>query len=266
MGKMPLAGLIGACSLGIVLTGCNCSDKRPSYAGGRAESSMGVLSSRPKRQNSPIPSPLEDSASRPLSSSSATVSGGDFVPRSSSPSSVGMSTPSSSGSMTPMSGASSASASTSSPNTLAGSMSNGSNGSQSLSSTASKQSSSSPIQQVGHQTSGAYPSADPDGTAYLPMKGPSRDIPPPPPALNSDIPTPSGKISSTTPKSTSSADVSQRIPSTSSAPPPPPPSDISSQLSEPPPSVNLKSTSSTSSPGASTPTNSTSLMLPGYMK
>ena len=261
MGKMPLAGLIGACSLGIVLTGCNCCNKRPSYAGGRADSSMGILSGGRKSQNSSITAPLEDAGGRSIGSSSSAVSPTDFVPRSSSPSSVGMTTPSSSGSMTPMN------ANTPSPSTLSGPMSSNSSSSQTAFGAGSKNPlPPAPIQQVSHQTDTAYPSADADGTAYLPMKGPSRVIPPPP-SVNSDPAPLSTKISSTAaPKKPTSGNLSPQTPSSSLPPAPPPPPSDNTSLSDPPPSVNLKSMSSASSSNTAPPTTSTSLMLPDYMK
>jgi hypothetical protein len=280
MGKMPLAGLIGACSLGIFLTGCNGLNKRPSYAGGRAESSMGLMSGGRRSQSTSIPAPLEDTAGKSSGSPSSTVSPTEFVPHGSSAgsgsagsgsaSSASMTTPSSPGNMTPMSGPTPmSSAKTSSPSPLSSSMNNGNSVSQTPNGGGSNQSSSSPIGQVGHQVDTTYPSSDADGTPYLPSKGPSRVIPPPPVTDNSYTLPPTGKISSssssTAPKTTANSGSSKQTPSSSPLPPPPLPSD-STSLSQPPPSVGSQSTSSTPSSGSAKSTNSTSLMLPDYMK
>src|SRR5579875_165645 len=292
MGKMPLAGLIGAWGLGMLLTGCNCCNRngaRPSYAGGRAETSMGLFSGQhPRNQSTTIPTPLEDATGKSLVSPASTGSDAGFIPRgSSSASAAGMTTPSSSGNMTPMSSSSSAPANNSSPTPLSANTTNPSALSSSLSNSNSAWSTpppgagsnslpSSPIQQVSHRTSDsphssngkapASSSTDSDGTPYLPSKGPSRIIPAPPSPTDSYTPTPGSKASSTPTKNSTSS--TKKQPSSSlSSPSPSPPTDNTSLLSDPPPNVNLKSTSNLSSSSASSSTSSSSPLIgPGYLK
>jgi hypothetical protein len=285
MGKMPLAGLIGACGLGILLTGCNCCNKRPAYAGGRAESSMGVFGQHQKNQSTTVPAPIDDTSGKSLGSPSSTVSPQDFVPRGSSAgssraSNAGMTTPSSSGNMTPMSDTPPVK-----PNTIGqdtnsigqDTLSKPANNSNAISmtpsGTGSNGSSSPAIQQISHRSDADNATADADGTPYFPSKGPSRVIPPPPPTANSyTTPPPSGKTSSSSTTTTTTTATKNATSGKSSkpalqsssplSPPSSPSSDNTSLLNDPPPSVNMKSTSSTSGSGASPPTNSTSLMLP----
>ncbi len=283
MGKIPLTGLIGACSLGLLLTGCNCCNRNTTapYAGGRAERSMGLLSNqRTRNPSTTIPTPIEDGTGKSLVSPSSAGADTSFIPRSnSSASSAGMTTPSSTGSMTPMSNSSALPSSSNNPapptNTnganpagLSGSMSRGSSVSPMSSSVGSNSLSSSPIQQVGNSSdnlpplkTAAYSSADSDGTPHLPTKGPGRVIPAPPPTTDTYSSMPSGKTSSTSTKRAPSSNVSP-LP-----PPLPPPSDNTNLPSDPPLNTSTtKSTSNLSGPGSSLSKSSSSPSLPDYLK
>ena len=57
MGKMPLASLIGACSLGMLLSGCTNSKQNMNqpFAGGRTDKNTGLLSRTKAPNNSTAP-------------------------------------------------------------------------------------------------------------------------------------------------------------------------------------------------------------------
>jgi hypothetical protein len=297
MGKMPFAGFIGACSLGMMLTGCNCCDKqnqgtRSTYAGGLADKGMGIT--KPKRANSAstdLASKAGDyvmppsyagspAAANSLASSSGGGSAGTYRTAAAPPGSYG-NMPSTSGnaSLPPSIGSGmTASANQTIPGGMASSMSNTSPTSLSASGAGNNRLPSSPIQPPPiQQVSGlmssspgvktaAFSSAGGDPSLPLPVKG-ANDvmIPPPPNTLNASIPPPSGKASSSTTKSTASTNLTTNNTTSAnlnSSPAPSilplPPSSSSGALSTPSQPGAAGSTSIAPNSGTTTPTSSSS--------
>ena len=280
MGKMPLTSLIGACSIGMLLTGCNCckQNTNPPYAGGRADRGMGLLS--PGKASNSSSADLAASAGAPVNppaSPSSTGAAPITDPLATSGTNAnpnfGMNSgsmviPGNSGGMPAMGGASSLPTSPA-PGTpvsmgttsLGGQLSpTGSSLSPMMTSAAGSSRLSSPaIQQAGLQgdsssqvTNASYRPIDPDSTPSLPMTGPNSamSIPPPPPIKSTyPAPTSSTAKSGTAKSKTSSA--STWIEQKSS---PPIPSSGGSQdpYNTLPPSVKAAS-SSLSGPGALPP-------------
>jgi hypothetical protein len=262
MGKMPLATLIGACGLGMLLTGCNTTKSNnnppPPYAGGKADGSLGLLS---QKRAKPSPSPLGGGTSladNSLGSTSSTTAGSTADPLSTTTSNSGAfgggSTLGGSGTGMPspnsFGGASMSNGSGSSYPPANGSLapgrgssglgsspaSLGSGGVSSLPSSSGfgSRTSSSAIQPVGGRsdsfssvTNASYQNMDKDLTPALPMSGGSlaRSIPPIPPPTSGDYaPLPSSRSSS------ASSSTSKTSSSWPSAPPAPPPSSLDPSL------------------------------------
>lgn len=275
MRRMPLAGLIGACSLGMLLTGCTCSSKNGGslYAGGKPDRGMGLLSGggRSRTPKADIDGMAKGSLPLPASEASATsfVSSGSSSSGSAGASSTSMGMPNSSSSLTSMSGGSALPLNSSSAMPLSTSTTSMNSSSRPMSNvnTAaiaappdSTPLASSPIRQVSYGTgdsssvkNAAYSSTEIDTTPDLPMKGSGRVIPPPPPPSDSYTPPPSSKAGLSAVKSSTSSSISP-WPPTSSTPPP-----------APPPSISSGSMSNSSSSDASTTSNSSSLSMPSYM-
>jgi len=302
MGKMPLAGLISACSLGILLTGCNCCNKnstRHAFAGGKAERGMGLFGQRPRSPSTSVPPPLDAAAGNSLNSPSSPESGAS-ISRGSSSNGAGMMTPNSSDTMTPIS--SSATLSSNSSATLPLNANNANTLSSNSSATLSSNSSATlPLNanNANMISSGALPSSMSNGNAALPMvsngggnqfssstiQKVSHETGPISSTTVSDnassLPTkasgqtslpPPPDMSSSTPSSNGKASrftmkskTNGNLSSLSSPPPSPSPSDSASLLSDPPPSVSLGTSSKTSNASATTSTNSAGPSLPSYL-
>ena len=276
MGKMPLAGLISACSLGILLTGCNCCNKnstRHAFAGGKAERGMGLFGQRPRSPSTSVPPPLDAAAGNSLNSPSSPESGAS-ISRGSSSNGAGMMTPNSSDTMTPISSSATLSSNSSatlplnannanmiSSGALPSSMSNGNAALPMVSNGGGNQFSSSTIQKVSHETGPISSTTVSDNASSLPTKASGQTSLPPPPDMSSSTPSSNGKASRFTMKSKTNGNLS----SLSSPPPSPSPSDSASLLSDPPPSVSLGTSSKTSNASATTSTNSAGPSLPSYL-
>ncbi len=281
MGKMPLAGLIGACSIGMLLTGCNCCNKqnsRPSYMGGKADAPTDFTRSKPKGNSL---APDLNAGSVPLDSTSSSGAG---LTSGLAPASQGMSNSSNVGGTmmpnntagTPMSGNYPALPSSNNPampplgaNTpsmgSSASLTNNGGGALAASSYSGNGAAPAPIQQVGNRGDDSSTVKDAgfsgfsDTSSPMSSSGMGRAAIPPPPNVNPYPPTPPSSPMSggNSPSSMSSA-----LP----PPPPPPPSDNSNLLMAPPPNVNSGSSSAMS--GLAAPTSASSgrpSPLPSYL-
>lgn len=280
MGKMPLASLISACSIGMLLTGCNCCKHgtKP-FAEGKDQSMHLFSRSTPNNSASALdsvplnsvnsPSPV---GAAPLGAPLSTAAGSGNPNLSMNSGGMGMSTnpggmPAMGGMPVPPSNP---------PTSPAMSMNSGSLGSQlspmapdlSPSVTAGGAGSglpSSAVQQASHQVDGlsslqkaAYHPSERELAPALPTKSPSRamTIPPPPPIPMAPLtPSPSAmKSNAAKVKTSGDSEAWMNSKAASSVPPPSPqPNDSTDMLSSPPsgspskvPGLDAKPTTSSS--------------------